>query len=404
MLPPPFCILVSVHSSPCSSLLYSHILNLAGRRRSLHFPADFFDIEIERAHSPVPSWRHTGGSPTRELVRSPPARQHSGEGGLVILKRERGHDVGHLSYTRASSLGNTPMGSGAIESWDDVSKGPGAALSKLCDAAGEGCPQIPFRCMDSRSRRKGNRAGEAEAGGADSCSSADRAQRIAVDPDTGRSYFVERATVCDACTCCDDVCEVIWCSCCNERRAQLEHSFGPLLESERDNRTQNRSINSSSSSGSGVSSNTSPSTMVYWGRAGKGDDPDDDGVTMPGCHRNSSGWASSMPPSLSARYSRKAGYTLCEVRRRKLTGACWVVVQGSVYDVTSALEDHPGGKRSVLRNAGGRDCEEDFLFHSKAAKKRWRQYRIGHLVDCVGENGGDGSRTQRISSTECVVS
>ncbi|CAN0226819.1 unnamed protein product, partial [Ectocarpus sp. 8 AP-2014] len=76
---------------------------------------------------------------------------------------------------------------------------------------------------------------------------------------------------------------------------------------------------------------------------------------------------------------------LCEVRRRKITGACWVVSQGSVYDVTAALPDHPGGKRSVLKNAGGRDCAEDFFFHSRAAKKQWRQYRIGSLVACRGE-------------------
>lgn len=192
----------------------------------------------------------------------------------------------------------------------------------------------------------------------------DAALRIAVDADSGQSYFVERSAVCDACPYCDDLCELVGCGGCDERRGQLEEVFGPTkcaqgIDDDRRERSD-------------------------WGPSG-----DDDNEKK------------SRLPSLSARYPRKSTYTLCEVRRRRVTGACWVVCRGAVYDVTNALPDHPGGKASVLRNAGGRDCEEDFLFHSKAARKQWRRYYLGTLVDCAGDH--DGERATR-SSSDCSIS
>ena len=183
--------------------------------------------------------------------------------------------------------------------------------------------------------------------------------------------------MCDACPYCEDVCEVAWCNGCDEQRVQLERSYGPLM------------LSATETGGGG----------------GEDSGSYDDNRKRRGDNVASSGMK--LAPVLSRRYTRKASYTLCEVRRRKLTGACWIVSKGSVYDVTGALEDHPGGKRSVLRNAGGRDCEEDFFFHSKAAKKQWRQYRIGSLVLCRGEpgaEGGEGEKRSMRTGSDCVIS
>jgi hypothetical protein len=80
--------------------------------------------------------------------------------------------------------------------------------------------------------------------------------------------------------------------------------------------------------------------------------------------------------------SRRACYTPCQIRRHNTTGSAWIVSAGVVYDVTSYLEEHPGGKRSILRNCGGRDCIEDMEFHSKSAQKLWQSYAIGRVIKC----------------------
>ncbi|CAM9812372.1 unnamed protein product [Chrysoparadoxa australica] len=93
--------------------------------------------------------------------------------------------------------------------------------------------------------------------------------------------------------------------------------------------------------------------------------------------------ASRRPPTGGRGY-----FTPCEVRRHCLMGSAWIVCSGKVYDVTCYLELHPGGKRSILRNAGGTDCEEDMRFHSKGAQKMLGNFLIGTLWECPGGDKG----------------
>eukprot|EP00752_Nemacystus_decipiens_P002906 g2704.t1 len=380
---------------------------------SLPSPAELssIDIEIESAHTPVPPGSFSGGSPTGEVDTTPGRKEreqhkHSGRC-LVTLKRKGASDVVRQTHARSASSGSVGgCGGGSAggstpklelscrELFSDsgaVGDGGGATggfhhSDDLAAADGPLCTAVktPSPAPLRRASRSGSGSGSGSmsgsrggggfrvSAGSSLASLEDAAQRIAVDPDTGHSYFVERSTVCDACPYCDDTCEVAWCNGCDERRAHLEDVHGPLMLSKVE------------------------AEAAGAGKAG---------------HRNGGGLGGSgsmlkLAPVLSRRYERKSSYTLCEVRRRKLTGSCWVVSQGSVYDVTGALADHPGGKRSVLRNAGGRDCEEDFHFHSKAAKRQWRQYRIGSLVPCRGETGGDGDGVERSMRTgsDCVIS
>eukprot|EP00904_Undaria_pinnatifida_P004551 jgi/Undpi1/14097/HiC_scaffold_9.g03748.m1 len=362
---------------------------------SLSSPAEMSAVDIENAHTPLPHGG-SGRSPTGEVVARSPRREHSGKC-FVTLKRRGAKDIVRQTHARSASNGGCAGGTcagggcaggecangggkhidGAIPD-EIVLENPieGSSSASMCSSPRS---SPPFgRTSSSRSSGGGGSKGGSWGGTVSSIASLeDAAQRIAVDPDSGHSYFVERSTVCDACPYCDDVCEVAWCNGCDEQRVQLEGSYGPLMLSEAET----------------------------GGRKNAGSYGDN--RLRKGDHVSTGGSSMKLAPVLSRRYTRKASYTLCEVRRRKLTGACWVVSQGSVYDVTGALEDHPGGKRSVLRNAGGRDCEEDFFFHSKAAKKQWRQYRIGSLVRCKGEPGTEGGegdeRSMRIGS-DCVIS
>ncbi|KAH9460697.1 hypothetical protein MJO28_003598 [Puccinia striiformis f. sp. tritici] len=55
-----------------------------------------------------------------------------------------------------------------------------------------------------------------------------------------------------------------------------------------------------------------------------------------------------------------------EVEKHKDEKSAWTIVEGKVYDVTEFLEEHPGGKKILLKNCG-KDSTE--LFHQYHTKK-----------------------------------
>ncbi|CAN4111399.1 unnamed protein product [Withania somnifera] len=59
---------------------------------------------------------------------------------------------------------------------------------------------------------------------------------------------------------------------------------------------------------------------------------------------------------------------------------CWLVISGKVYDVTSFLDDHPGGD-DVLLTATGKDATDDFedVGHSDDARELMKKYYIGEI-------------------------
>ncbi|KAJ8548035.1 hypothetical protein K7X08_021271 [Anisodus acutangulus] len=59
---------------------------------------------------------------------------------------------------------------------------------------------------------------------------------------------------------------------------------------------------------------------------------------------------------------------------------CWVVIDGKVYDVSSYLDEHPGGD-DVLLGATGKDATDEFedAGHSKDARELMEKFFIGEL-------------------------
>ncbi|XP_068657682.1 cytochrome b5-like [Aristolochia californica] len=73
-------------------------------------------------------------------------------------------------------------------------------------------------------------------------------------------------------------------------------------------------------------------------------------------------------------------YTLQEASDHNKKEDCWVVIDGKVYDVTSYLDEHPGGD-DVLLAATGKDATDDFedAGHSQTARDLMKDYCIGEL-------------------------
>ena len=53
--------------------------------------------------------------------------------------------------------------------------------------------------------------------------------------------------------------------------------------------------------------------------------------------------------------AEKPVYTRQEVSSHKKGDDCWIIVNGKVYNVTSWLNKHPGGRR-ILQHYGGEDA------------------------------------------------
>lgn len=71
-------------------------------------------------------------------------------------------------------------------------------------------------------------------------------------------------------------------------------------------------------------------------------------------------------------------FSMEEVARHSSPDDVWLVAHGKVYDVTSMMDHHPGGRRSILRHAG-QESTVDFDFHSKPGQHQWLKYQIGVL-------------------------
>ncbi|EIE26236.1 hypothetical protein COCSUDRAFT_83611 [Coccomyxa subellipsoidea C-169] len=61
---------------------------------------------------------------------------------------------------------------------------------------------------------------------------------------------------------------------------------------------------------------------------------------------------------LQTQKKQLAKCTKAEVAAHNSQKDCWIVVKGKVYDVSSYVEEHPGGL-AILKNAGG-DATEGF--------------------------------------------
>uniref|UniRef100_A0A5B7AX38 Cytochrome b5 heme-binding domain-containing protein n=1 Tax=Davidia involucrata TaxID=16924 RepID=A0A5B7AX38_DAVIN len=73
-------------------------------------------------------------------------------------------------------------------------------------------------------------------------------------------------------------------------------------------------------------------------------------------------------------------FTMQEASQHNTKEDCWIVIDGKVYDVSSYLDEHPGGDDVVLA-ATGIDATDEFedAGHSKSARELLESFCIGEL-------------------------
>jgi cytochrome b involved in lipid metabolism len=81
---------------------------------------------------------------------------------------------------------------------------------------------------------------------------------------------------------------------------------------------------------------------------------------------------------------KKSSFSMSDVAKHSNENDCWIVIDGKVYDVTSYIESHPGGR--VLVNFCGQDGSLAFATkgkknkpHSPAAYEILKTLYIGDL-------------------------
>lgn len=68
--------------------------------------------------------------------------------------------------------------------------------------------------------------------------------------------------------------------------------------------------------------------------------------------------------------SESGQFSITEVAKHNSEKDCWIIIHNVVYDVTSFIEEHPGG-RDILIQLAGKDATVDFesVGHSKGNLK-----------------------------------
>ncbi|KAI4314065.1 hypothetical protein L6164_027007 [Bauhinia variegata] len=73
-------------------------------------------------------------------------------------------------------------------------------------------------------------------------------------------------------------------------------------------------------------------------------------------------------------------YSMEEASQHNTKEDCWVVIDGKVYDLSSYMDEHPGGDDVIIASTG-KDATDDFedAGHSDDARELMNKFCIGEL-------------------------
>ena len=87
-------------------------------------------------------------------------------------------------------------------------------------------------------------------------------------------------------------------------------------------------------------------------------------------------------PVTTATATQAKNYTLAQIAQHPNAQSCWTAVNGGVYDVTSWINQHPGGSEAILGMCG-RDASADYNDQHGGERRPANElatFKIGTLV------------------------
>ncbi|KAG0307865.1 hypothetical protein BGZ98_009582, partial [Dissophora globulifera] len=72
-------------------------------------------------------------------------------------------------------------------------------------------------------------------------------------------------------------------------------------------------------------------------------------------------------------------FSASQVAAHSSENDCWVIIHDKVYDVTPFLNDHPGGKKILLKNAGTDATKQFDAFHGAGVLEKYGALCIGNF-------------------------
>lgn len=93
-------------------------------------------------------------------------------------------------------------------------------------------------------------------------------------------------------------------------------------------------------------------------------------------------------------------FSLAEVAEHKVPNSYWIIIHGKVYDVTSFLDVHPGG-RGILTKYSGGDASKVFddVNHSGVAKAQMEKFLVGEISAADSESLAVAAKAAQTAAT-----
>lgn len=117
-----------------------------------------------------------------------------------------------------------------------------------------------------------------------------------------------------------------------------------------ENNTSNMAVNSNSKNNNPstqLKTNTQTSTTKF------NFDEDDDSEDSDDIVKTSGGTTTTVvTPQPTVQPGTSGGITLSQIAKHNSSTSCWSAINGSVYDLTSWIPNHPGGEQAILSMCG----------------------------------------------------